>query len=212
MAYVDLNPIRAGIAPTPEASDYTSIAERIALLRDSATGIGADRRPAPDAGASTAAAASGNAATRAAPDTGPSPSPKPGRNASPDRAIRTPEQLQHESILNALAPAPLLPFDATGRTEQAVPFAFEDYLDLVETTGRIMRDDKRGFIDGETPVLLQRLGIDPDMFVTTASRMLRQFGSAIGTPAHITELRDARQTRYLKGMGTARSLFQGCAA
>jgi hypothetical protein len=30
MAYVDLNPVRAGIAETPEASDYTSIQERLA--------------------------------------------------------------------------------------------------------------------------------------------------------------------------------------
>jgi REP element-mobilizing transposase RayT len=29
MAYVDLNPVRAGIAPTPEYSDYTSIKERL---------------------------------------------------------------------------------------------------------------------------------------------------------------------------------------
>lgn len=29
MAYVDLNPVRAGIAATPEESDYTSIQERL---------------------------------------------------------------------------------------------------------------------------------------------------------------------------------------
>lgn len=34
MAYVDLNPVRAGVAPTPESSEYTSIAARLGSAGD----------------------------------------------------------------------------------------------------------------------------------------------------------------------------------
>jgi REP element-mobilizing transposase RayT len=150
MAYVDLNPIRAKMAETPEASTYTSVAARIAELRK-----------------------------------------------EQDDAESGPEDR-----------APLMPFDATGRMATAIPFAFDDYLELVDATGRVTREEKRGFIPGETPRLLERLAIDPEQFIATAGRMLRQFGSAIGTPVHITELCVVRQARYLRGMGAARALFE----
>lgn len=38
MAYVDLNPIRAAVAQTPEKSDYTSVQERVALYATNAIG------------------------------------------------------------------------------------------------------------------------------------------------------------------------------
>ena len=154
MAYVDLNPIRAKMAETPESSDYTSVAERIAGLRE--------ERDATDY--------------------------SPGGRA------------------------PLMPFDATGSMATAIPFAFDDYLELVDATGRVIREGKRGFIPGQTPRLLERLALDADQFIATAGRMMRQFGSAIGTPTHITDLCVARQTRYLRGMGTARVLFERRAA
>ena len=44
--------------------------------------------------------------------------------------------LRREAHLAQLPLQPLLPFDATSRLKAAIPFAFEDYLDLVEMTGR----------------------------------------------------------------------------
>ena len=55
----------------------------------------------------------------------------------------------------ALPRAPLMPVDATGRMAAAIPFAFDDYLELVDSTGRVIREDKRGYIPGETPRILE---------------------------------------------------------
>lgn len=35
--------------------------------------------------------------------------------------------------------SPLMPFDATAQLANAIPFGFEEYLELVETTGRCQR-------------------------------------------------------------------------
>ena len=40
-----------------------------------------------------------------------------------------------EAHLNALPRPPLMPFDATGRVAAAIPFAFDDYLELVDRPG-----------------------------------------------------------------------------
>jgi len=117
-----------------------------------------------------------------------------------------------EAHLNALPRAPLMPFDATGRMAAAIPFGFDDYLELVDTTGRVIREDKRGYIPGETPKILERLNIDPEQFIATAARMLDLFSTAIGTPEHLTAHCVARNVAFLRGMGAARALFERKAA
>ncbi len=97
-----------------------------------------------------------------------------------------------------------MPFDATGRMATAIPFAFEDYLVLVDGTGRAIREDKRGFILGETPAILERLNIDPEQFIRTAGRTLHRFGSAIGKPEHRTERCVSRNVAYLRGIRATR--------
>ena len=117
-----------------------------------------------------------------------------------------------EAHLSALPRAPLIPFDATGRMAAAIPFAFDDHLELVDSTGRVIREDKRGYIPGETPKILERLNIDPEQFIATAARMLDLFSTAIGTPEHLTAHCVARNVAFLRGMGAARALFERKAA
>jgi len=201
MAYVDLNPIRAGLADTPETSEYTSISERIALLRGEQGPEDADGPRA--AVPATVHRRSGEPGLSLVSCVRSSPHRPPDRRGRAGSSL----DLQPESVLRSFPKAPLMPFDATGCMKEAIPFAFEDYLDLVETTGRVIREDKRGFIPGQVPNLLTRLQIDPECFVTASMRMVRQFGHSIGTPEHLTDLVVARQARYMRGLNAARNLF-----
>ena len=38
-------------------------------------------------------------------------------------------------------------------------FVFDNYLELVDATGRVIREDKKGYIPGETSRILERLNI-----------------------------------------------------
>jgi hypothetical protein len=174
---VELNPVRAGIAETPESSDYTSIEERICgLPENKAPAIQAQERGLP---------------------------------TEPDREAATlgSEPLQGEDKVEPLPQAALMPYDATAQTPWAVPFSFEDYLELVDWTGRAILSDKRGHIPAGHPKILDRLGIDPQRFIGYSERLLEAFGTAIGTPASMVNLCTRRQTKYLHGIRAARQMF-----
>ena len=117
MAYVDLNPVRAGIADTPETSNHTSIRERL--------------HPEFDL----------------------------------QKAIDS--QSQCSDLLDFKAPLkPLLPFEnrMVNTPQKGILFNFEEYLTLIDWTGRIIRSDKRGHIDRTLPPILERLQITLDQW------------------------------------------------
>jgi len=72
-----------------------------------------------------------------------------GENAAQDIA-RAPTQ-----------PPELYPFVGGVREgmPEGLPFYLADYLDLVNWTGRAVREDKRGAIAEDLPPILQRIGI-----------------------------------------------------
>ena len=114
MAYVDLNPVRAGMATSFETSHYTSIQERT--------------------------------------------------NPSFDMNQAIYDQRQCGDLMDFKTPIkPLLHFEGDRKNElqAGIQFSFQDYLELVGWTGRIIRNDKRSYIDNALPPILHRLQISP---------------------------------------------------
>ena len=182
MAYVDLNPIRAGMVETPEDSAHTSIHARLSEAQELAF--------EPAVAPQVTALSSTSTEVNAIPLIG----------------------LQPEAALATLPEAALMPFDPTGRFEQAIPFGLEDYFNLVETMGRAVHPKKRGSIPPDTPPLLARLGMSAETFIAAAEHFFKDFAHAVGTPAKLIELAAHRQSRALRGMAAARRVFEAKAA
>ena len=83
----------------------------------------------------------------------------------------------------------LLPFERQFKQRQPheIPFYFEEYLHLVDWTGRAIRDDKRGFIPADEPKLLQALGIEQETWLHLVKDFSRCFGSAAGSWDRLTQ-------------------------
>lgn len=124
MGYVDLNPIRAAMATTPEASSYTSIQQRIRQALKS----------------------------------------------------ERPHYIQHQ-------PKTLMPFAGYPRHNmpKGLPFRLDDYLELVDWTGRVMREDRRGAIPNDLPPILKRLTIDPQHWLYLTRHFESPFKGLVGS-------------------------------
>ena len=67
-------------------------------------------------------------------------------------------------------------------------FSLIDYIELIDWTGRIIRDDKRGAIDATTPPILQRLDISSEHWLELSTRFESRFKGIAGSAESIKEL------------------------
>jgi REP element-mobilizing transposase RayT len=198
MAYVDLNPVRAGIAATPEQSEFTSACDRATAHKARRQLARAPKDPTPEQAPLIAraeiessldhwlapiGALSGeqvedpqesDQAARAHPVHGVHPAAKPGTGT-------TPPLLAHLSV--------------------------EHYLELLDWTGRQIRSDKRGHIANELRPVLERLDLDVDAWVANVAAYGGLFHRIAGKLDRLDELAHAAGRAWLQGHYGARRLY-----
>ncbi|MGH8372328.1 MAG: transposase, partial [Gammaproteobacteria bacterium] len=87
------------------------------------------------------------------------------------------------------------------------PCGLQDYLELVDWSGRAIRTDKRGVIPDHLPPILTRLSINPEIYLRYMTRQENGFVHVVG---RINALRNAAETlgkTFIKGMTFAEKLF-----
>ena len=77
----------------------------------------------------------------------------------------------------------LMPFadQKADNPERAIPYEIQDYLELVDWSGRAVIEGKRGSIPENLPPILERLKIDPAAYIKFINRSEKnRFGNFIG--------------------------------
>ncbi|WP_283710863.1 transposase [Pseudoalteromonas prydzensis] len=99
------------------------------------------------------------------------------------------EESDHTSVQKRLTsategkqPKQLLRFAGMSRQimPKGLPFELKSYLELVELTGGIIREDKHGHIDNSGLSLLERLNISPENWLKLTTQFTRVFHGAVG--------------------------------
>ncbi len=103
----------------------------------------------------------------------------------------------------------LVPFREVGHHDALhyLPFSLKDYLDLLDTTGRVIVTGKRGFITGDQPRLLQSLGVDPNHWLDTVVNLQSRYQLAMGAPEKMLQLAKRWGRRWLHGARAANRLY-----
>jgi hypothetical protein len=139
MAYVDLNPIRAGMARDLAASEHTSIRQRLQHTEARAKALNTGLRP-----------------------------------------------------LVGLQPAP------------AISLREVDYLELVDWSGRVVREGKRGAIAVEAPSILSQLGLQGRQWHAQMLGIESHYWRSVGTVESLMTKARSLGQNWLKGAGRAR--------
>jgi len=193
MVYVDLNPIRAGRAGTPEESDFTSIQERIrAWQKGSMTTAPVSREAAKDL-------QSGGFGrdTQMPENAGPTVTGIPeGVYATSDSFDGTDQAADW-----------LCPIRSDSQRRGILRMTTAEYIDLVDRSGRIMRRDKRGAIDADLAPILLRIGANPEAWRETITHFGSKFRLAAGMLSSLRQFADELGRRWLKGVTMARAAF-----
>ena len=76
-------------------------------------------------------------------------------------------KLSSQSPSQTTSTIKLSAFIGSSLKENGIAFTLTDYLELADWTGRIVREDKRGYIKSITPAILQKLQLDEQTWMDT---------------------------------------------
>jgi len=179
MQYIDLNPIRAGSAQTPETSDYTSAQDRIRAMQARET----LKRYRQEKEQTTQV---------------------PNETNEQKELIRELTRLsQRDSWLSSIYNRVL----DEGKNDSFLKMKLQDYLTLLDWTGRNIVEGKKGSIPRNLAPLLDRMELNTENWLDTVQHFGRRFYHIAGPVKALVSSATGLGLKWMKGKTGARAAF-----
>jgi len=177
MMYVDLNPIRAGVCDSLESSDFTSIQQRILDYAKSQS----------------------------------------TKKTTTKSTLRTKKQKKGEpEFRQPMLQCFLTTNNSTDKNNAitnnnissiSISLNLTDYFELIDWTGRAVREDIRGAIPSEVKSLLNKLSLDPDAVIGTIQEYKKRFKTVVGPIDKLKEYAKQIGKKWLFGYSGCKALY-----
>jgi hypothetical protein len=189
MVYVDLNPIRANLATSPEDSDFTSIQQRI---RDWHNNTMIQGETPDEASQDIHLCSLGQQKLL---------SEESSVTSSPVSTLIEPRDDQYPSSCW------LCPIQSDPHHRGILDMTPDEYFDLVDKSGRLIRSGKRGVIHPDLAPILLRIGANPQAWTDTITRFGSKFRLAAGFLSSLRTFADKLGKNWFTGVASAKAAF-----
>ena len=133
--------------------------------------------------------------------------------------------LDKKEVQNAYArqgqQAELKPLSGSSYTplSYGIPYSQQDYFELMDWTGRVIRSDKRGSSDDQLSPILKRLGIESESWIESVTQFQKHFFDVAETMISLNEYQAKQNQRrekqkmgaspieWIKGKSVSLSLY-----
>jgi REP element-mobilizing transposase RayT len=129
----------------------------------------------------------------------------------------TPETSKHTSIQHRIQalikgeqPKNLMRFVGNHRQDlpKGIAYSLIDYCELVDCTGRCIREDKASYVEQHHSPILACLGLDSEQWLTLTTEFEQHFSTAVGSEHMLQQFKHHTNHQRIRGMAKARALLQ----